>query len=162
MGREILMTFIHSSSSSSSSLFFFLFSPQSRLTTFLPFNSSIKWLKHNLILNWKFYIMIMGGVWFSYLCLLFSYPWCYHHTTCPRTSEQNGIAEPKNRHLLEVTCALLFQMKVPKVFWANALLTAAYLINRLPTIVLDFQWPIKRFLQSAHFSFSFGRLEVRR
>lgn len=57
------------------------------------------------------------------------------HTKCPHTSENNGMAERKNRHLLEVTHALLFRMKVPMVFWADALLIVTYLINKLPTQV---------------------------
>lgn len=61
-----------------------------------------------------------------------------HHTACPHTPKQNDTAKRKNRNLLEVTRALLFQMKVSKVFWADVLLTAVYLINRLPTHILDF------------------------
>lgn len=52
-----------------------------------------------------------------------------HQTTCPHTPEQNGVAERKTRHLLEVAHALMFQMKIPKVFWVDAIVTAAYLIN---------------------------------
>lgn len=66
-----------------------------------------------------------------------------HYTTCPHTLKENDIVERKNRHLLEVTRALLFQIKVPKVFWADALLTTAYLINRVPTHVLNFQCPLQ-------------------
>jgi len=31
-----------------------------------------------------------------------------HQTTCPYTPQQNGVAERKNRHLLEVVRASLF------------------------------------------------------
>ena len=37
-----------------------------------------------------------------------------HQSSCPDTPLQNGIAERKNKHLLEIARALLFHMKVPK------------------------------------------------
>jgi transposase InsO family protein len=36
--------------------------------------------------------------------------------SCAHTSQQNGVAERNNQHLLEVARALLLQMKVPKKF----------------------------------------------
>ena len=39
-----------------------------------------------------------------------------HQSSCVDTPPQNGVAERKNRHLLEVARALLFQMNVPKQF----------------------------------------------
>ena len=66
-----------------------------------------------------------------------------HELTCVDTPQQNGVAERKNRHLLEVTRALLFQMSVPKSYWGEAVLTATYLINRLPSRVLDGVSPVQ-------------------
>lgn len=37
-----------------------------------------------------------------------------HQSSCIDTPPQNGIAERKNRHLLEVTRALMFSTKIPK------------------------------------------------
>ncbi|RVX08747.1 Retrovirus-related Pol polyprotein from transposon RE1 [Vitis vinifera] len=62
--------------------------------------------------------------------------WILHQTSCVDTPSQNGVAERKNRHLLETARALMFQMKVPKQFWADAVSTACFLINRMPTVVL--------------------------
>ncbi|RDX93352.1 hypothetical protein CR513_24403, partial [Mucuna pruriens] len=69
-----------------------------------------------------------------------------HELTCVNTPQQNGVAKRKNRHLLEVARALLFQMFVPNVYWGEVVLTAAYLINRLPTQVLNGISPIKHML----------------
>ncbi|KAK3008087.1 hypothetical protein RJ639_013614 [Escallonia herrerae] len=60
-----------------------------------------------------------------------------HQSSCTDTPAQNGVAERKNRHLLETPRALLFQMKVPKPFWADAISTACFLINRMPSTVLN-------------------------
>ena len=64
-----------------------------------------------------------------------------HETSCVNTPQQNGIAERKNRHLLEVTRALLFQHRVPPYLWGDALLTSAHLINFWPSTILDHQSP---------------------
>ena len=39
-----------------------------------------------------------------------------HQTSCTYTPQQNGVAERKNRHLLEVARSLLLHMHVPKSF----------------------------------------------
>lgn len=39
--------------------------------------------------------------------------------TCVDTPQQNGVAERKNRDLLEITRALRFQMNVPKFYWGK-------------------------------------------
>ncbi|KAL5741578.1 hypothetical protein ACOSP7_028310 [Xanthoceras sorbifolium] len=66
-----------------------------------------------------------------------------HETSCVDTPSQNGVAERKNRHLLETARALLFQMNVPKPFWADAVSTACFLINRMPSSVLHGEIPYK-------------------
>ncbi|RDX81124.1 hypothetical protein CR513_38237, partial [Mucuna pruriens] len=69
-----------------------------------------------------------------------------HELTCVNTSQQKGVAERKSHHFLEVARALLFQMSVPNVYWGKAILTTTYLINRLPTQVLNGISPIKHML----------------
>ncbi|KAL5840582.1 hypothetical protein ACOSQ4_013190 [Xanthoceras sorbifolium] len=68
-----------------------------------------------------------------------------HQSSCVDTPQQNGVSERKNRHLLEVARSLMIAMNVPKNFWGEAVLTAAYLINRLPSRVLNFQTPCQVF-----------------
>ena len=53
--------------------------------------------------------------------------------SCPSTPQQNGVAERKNRHLLDVVRTLLLESSIPPRFWCEALSTAVHLINRLPS-----------------------------
>ena len=64
--------------------------------------------------------------------------------SCPGVPAQNGIAERKHRHILDTTCALLLATSVPTEFWAEVLLTAVHLINRLPSSVLNQDTPFYR------------------
>ncbi|KAH9689179.1 retrovirus-related pol polyprotein from transposon RE1 [Citrus sinensis] len=66
-----------------------------------------------------------------------------HQTTCVGTPQQNGIAERKNRHLLEVVRASLIQAHMPLSYWGEALASAAYLINRTPSSSLRFKTPFQ-------------------
>ena len=71
-----------------------------------------------------------------------------HQSSCVDTPQQNGVAERKNRHLLEVARSIMFTTNVPKHFWGEAVLTATYLINRMPSRVLKFQTPCQAILCS--------------
>ena len=66
-----------------------------------------------------------------------------HDSSCVNTSQQNGVAERKNGHLLNTTWVLLFQGNVPKSYWGEAVLTATYMINRIPSWVLDNKSPVE-------------------
>ena len=48
-----------------------------------------------------------------------------HQSTCFDTPQQNGIAERKNRHLLEVARLIMFTMGVPKYLWGEVVLMAS-------------------------------------
>jgi transposase InsO family protein len=74
-----------------------------------------------------------------------------HQTSCPDTSPQNGVAERKNRHLLEVTRSLMYTMNVPKFLWSEAVMTAAHLINRMPSRVLGMKIPCELLLGKNEF-----------
>jgi transposase InsO family protein len=61
--------------------------------------------------------------------------------SCPYTPQQNWVVKRKNRHLLDVVHTLLVESYVPSQFWLETLSTAVYLINRLPSHVLNFDSP---------------------
>lgn len=63
---------------------------------------------------------------------------------CPHTSAQNGRIERKHRHITEMGLTLLAQATMPLTFWLDAFSTAIYIINRLPTPVLNNLSPYKK------------------
>jgi len=65
-----------------------------------------------------------------------------HQTSCPNSPQQNRVAERKNRHLLEVTRSLLIGGNIPSYLWGEALSFAVYLINKVPSSVLNFKRPL--------------------
>lgn len=55
-----------------------------------------------------------------------------HQTTVPYTPEQNGISERVNRTIVEKARCMLNDAGLGKQFWAEAVNTAVYIINRSP------------------------------
>ncbi|XP_060190846.1 uncharacterized protein LOC132620168 [Lycium barbarum] len=68
-----------------------------------------------------------------------------HQRTCVYTPQKNGVVERKHRHILEVTRAMRIQAHIPIEFWGHCILAAVYVINRLPTEVLNGVSPYERF-----------------
>ena len=55
----------------------------------------------------------------------------FPHHSCPYTFQQNGSAERKLRHILDVMRTLLISSFIPERFWGKAALTAVYTLNRI-------------------------------
>ncbi|GKC91684.1 zinc finger, CCHC-type containing protein [Tanacetum coccineum] len=55
-----------------------------------------------------------------------------HETTTPYTPQQNGVAKRKNRALKEMVDSMLSYSGLSEGFWGEAMLTACYLLNRVP------------------------------
>ena len=66
-----------------------------------------------------------------------------HQYSIPKTPEQNGVSERMNRTLVETVRSMLADSRLPQRFWAEALSTAAYMINRSPTKALDDKTPFE-------------------
>ena len=54
-----------------------------------------------------------------------------HNFSAPRTPQQNGVVERKNRTLEEMARTMLIASGLPRNFWAEAVNTACYIINRV-------------------------------
>nr|GEY76749.1 zinc finger, CCHC-type [Tanacetum cinerariifolium] len=55
-----------------------------------------------------------------------------HETTSPYTPQQNSVAERKNRALKKIVNSMLSYSGLSEGFWGEAMLTACYLLNRVP------------------------------
>ena len=55
------------------------------------------------------------------------------HLTIPRTPQQNGVAKRRNMTLLDMTRSMMAQNNLPISFWGDALLTTAYILNKVPS-----------------------------
>ena len=54
-------------------------------------------------------------------------------TTVPYSPSQNGVAERKNRTIIEMAKCMLLDAELPQQYWGEAVMTAVYLQNGLPT-----------------------------
>jgi histone deacetylase 1/2 len=63
--------------------------------------------------------------------------------SCPHAHQQNGAAERKDRHIIEVGLSLLANASMPLKYWDEAFLAATYLINRTPTKLLQYSTPLE-------------------
>ena len=89
-----------------------------------------------------------GMRWFVTFC-----GWLYKNNLVPNPPQQNGVVERKNIHLLEVTRLLLIGRNIPSYLWGEALSSIVYLINRVPSSVLNLKRPLD--VISHHFPLNF-------
>ena len=68
----------------------------------------------------------------------------HHELSAPCSPAQNGVAERINRTLMESARAMMIQAGLSEHYWAEAIATAAYLRNRVPTRSLKKITPYER------------------
>ena len=61
--------------------------------------------------------------------------------TIPGTPQQNGVAERMNRTLNKRARSMRLHTGLPKTLQADAVSTATYLINRGPSVPMEFRLP---------------------
>ncbi|KAG8495219.1 hypothetical protein CXB51_012817 [Gossypium anomalum] len=87
-----------------------------------------------------------GSEFFNTACTEFFHTMgIIHQSSYSHTPQQNGVAERKHRHLLEVARSLKFQSNMPSKFWGECVLAACFIINRLPTPLLSWKSPFEVF-----------------
>ncbi|GKG18422.1 retrovirus-related pol polyprotein from transposon TNT 1-94, partial [Tanacetum coccineum] len=79
------------------------------------------------------------------------------HLTIVRMPQQNGVAERMNITLMDKVRYLLIQSGLPKTFWVEETYTAAYLINRSPSRMIEKKTPME--MWSGHPS-DYGMLRI--
>ncbi|KAK3000052.1 hypothetical protein RJ639_022601 [Escallonia herrerae] len=65
------------------------------------------------------------------------------HRTVRKTTQQNGVAEWMSRTLLKRARCMLSNARLSKEYWAEAVNTTAYLVNRSPSTTIDCKTPEK-------------------
>ncbi|KAJ9550670.1 hypothetical protein OSB04_014715 [Centaurea solstitialis] len=65
--------------------------------------------------------------------------------SAPRTPQQNGVAERRNRTLIEAARTMLVDSKLPVTFWAEAINTACYVQNRVLVVKSKGKTPYELF-----------------
>nr|GEY07577.1 hypothetical protein CTI12_AA091260 [Tanacetum cinerariifolium] len=64
-----------------------------------------------------------------------------HQKSVAYTPQQNGRVERMHRHLLDIAKALRLQANLPLKFSGDCILSATYLINKMPVKILDWKSP---------------------
>ena len=73
----------------------------------------------------------------------------FHELSVPHSPEQNGVAERMNCTLMESAHSMLSHAGLPNRFWAEAVATAAYVRNRIPTAAIkEDKTPYKRWYKA--------------
>lgn len=82
------------------------------------------------------------------------------YRTVKHTSQQNGVAERMNRTLMNKFRCMLISSRLAKSFWAEAVNTIAYSINKSPCSSVKFKTPRNFGLRSPQTFLTFGCLDV--
>lgn len=61
--------------------------------------------------------------------------------TAAYTPQQNGVAERKNRTIMNMVRSMLSEKQVPKHFWPKAVNWTAHVLNRSPTLAVKYMTP---------------------
>lgn len=71
-----------------------------------------------------------------------------HRISCPHTPQQNGLAERKHRHVVELSLSMMFAGHIPLQYWVDVFFSASYIINMLPAVGSDSTSPYEKLFGS--------------
>ncbi|KAJ4751816.1 polyprotein [Rhynchospora pubera] len=71
----------------------------------------------------------------------------HHQLTTPYTPQQNGVAERKNRTVVEMARSMLKSKGLPNQLWAEAVATTVYILNLSPTKAVLNQTPFEAWFE---------------
>ncbi len=72
--------------------------------------------------------------------------WNQEETIVPYNLEKNGVAERKNRIIMEAVKAILHDQKLPKFLWGEVANIVVYVQNRSPHLALNNKTPKEVFI----------------
>jgi hypothetical protein len=61
--------------------------------------------------------------------------------TAPYTPQQNGVAERKNRTIMNMVRSMLLEKQIPRSFWPEAVNWAMHVLNRSLTLAVKNKTP---------------------
>lgn len=67
-----------------------------------------------------------------------------HQVTTPYTSRHNGLAERRDKTLVDMTRSMLKEKNIPHTFYGEVVATAAYVLNRCPSKKLKELVPLEK------------------
>ena len=67
-----------------------------------------------------------------------------HRISCPYTPQQNGLAERKHRHIIELSLSMMFQSHMPLQYWVDVFFSACFVGNMLPAVGSDKKSPFEK------------------
>jgi transposase InsO family protein len=56
--------------------------------------------------------------------------------SCSYSPQQNGVVERKNKHITEITRAMLNEKNLPNYFWVEVVVTIIYIMNQTPIVAI--------------------------
>jgi hypothetical protein len=112
------------------------------LSIFPEFQSLVERMFNHKIIS----VQSDWGGEYEHLNSLFCQAGIAHQVSCPHTHQQNGAAECKHCHIVDMGLPLLAHASMPLKYRDEAFLIAVYLINFTPTKLLSYDTPLHSLL----------------